>query len=86
MRKLNVMCAGAMLTLVSAAAAAASVVSINAIGVGNTEQTAVNRALANGELQCTINFGGVVSGYQLVSVQQSSQAWLAEVNVLCTVS
>jgi len=85
MRKFNLMCAGAMLTLLSAAVAAASAVSINAIGVGNTEQTAVNRALANGELQCTSNFGGVVSGHQLVSVQQSSQVWLAEVTVFCDV-
>jgi hypothetical protein len=87
MRKFNLMCAGAMLTSLSAAVAAASVISIHATGVGGSEQRAVSAALADGELQCATNYSGAVTGYQLVSVaQQAPRLWVATVEVLCNIT
>ncbi|UNK43889.1 hypothetical protein MNO14_07530 [Luteimonas sp. S4-F44] len=80
-------CVGVMLALLSAAAVAASVISIHAMGVAGTEQGAVRNALGNGEIQCLANYRGVVTDYQIVSVeQQASGPWVAIVEVFCKVT
>ncbi len=86
MRKLTkVLFTIALVALFSAAAAAAGIISINVTGEGGTPGDAIDAAFAQGEYECTSYFGGVATGYQVISLMNYPGFWWAELNVNCNV-